>query len=141
MESQRIEGSCLCGGVRYVAQGPLDAVACCHCEQCRKASGAEFATNGTVEGASFRVTQGETLLAQWEVTPGHPRVFCGRCGSSLFKRLPDGKVRLRLGCVDTDLDARPLCRVFVAEKPSWSVIHDDLPRFERAPPRPGSKAP
>jgi hypothetical protein len=139
--SERIEGSCLCGGVRYAAEGPLHSVACCHCDQCRKASGAEFATNGTVAGAGFRVLEGELLLAEWEVTPGQPRVFCSRCGSPLFSRRPDGNIRLRLGCVDTPLDARPQYHVFVSEKPAWSEIHGALPQFDRTPPLGPRRAP
>jgi hypothetical protein len=122
--------------VRYEARGPLSAVARCHCDQCRKATGAEFATHGTVDGAAFELLDGDALLGQWEVTPGVPRVFCTRCGSPLFKRLADGNIRLRLGCVDTELTERPSVHVFVAEKPAWSEIHDDLPQLPYgAPPK------
>jgi hypothetical protein len=103
--------------------------------QCRKASGAEFATNGSVPADQFRILSGEELLRQYESSPGTHRVFCGRCGSPLFKR--DEKrpyqVRLRLGCLDSDLDQTPLMHVFVSEKPSWSEISDGLPRFDTRP--------
>jgi len=125
----------LCGGVAYEAEGPLRGVARCHCVQCRKASGAEFATNGSVAEEGFRVVKGSDLLAEFESSPGAFRVFCGRCGSPLFKR--DGRVpgvvRLRLGCVDSEIGERPVVHVFVSEKPAWSDITDDLPRLERAP--------
>lgn len=133
-----LRGSCLCGGVRYQAEGPLAAVARCHCDQCRKASGSEFASNGSVSEASFRVLEGEDLLEQFEWSPGEARVFCGRCGSPLFKRgasIP-GVVRLRLGCLDVEIDQKPALHVFVAEKPAWSDITDALPQFERAPGKP-----
>ncbi|MDA8870546.1 GFA family protein, partial [Rhizobiaceae bacterium] len=32
-------GSCLCGGISYVASGPLRELAACHCSQCRKQTG------------------------------------------------------------------------------------------------------
>jgi hypothetical protein len=130
-----IKGSCLCGGVKYEVEGPVTAMARCHCVQCRKASGAEFATNGNVLTEHFRIVLGEELLARYESSPGKSRVFCGRCGSPLFKRddtRPD-MLRLRLGCVDTDLDTTPLAHVFVGEKPSWSRISDDLPQFDTRP--------
>ena len=81
-----IKGSCLCGGVKYEAEGPVTVIARCHCVQCRKASGAEFATNGNVEEKGFRIVAGKELLASYESSPGKARVFCGRCGSPLFKR-------------------------------------------------------
>jgi hypothetical protein len=107
----------------------------CHCEQCRKASGAEFATNGSVDKATFRVVAGEDLLARWESSPGQRRVFCSRCGSPLFKEddaRPDS-VRLRLGGLDSEPKQKPQFHVFVSEKPAWSEITDDLPQFAARP--------
>ena len=133
-----ITGSCLCSGVRYEAEGPLTVVARCHCAQCRKASGAEFATNGNVPAATFRVVAGEELLRHYEWSPGEQRVFCGRCGSPLFKRSPARPdfIRLRLGSLDSDVEARPERHVFVSEKPAWSDITDPLPQHATAPGRP-----
>jgi hypothetical protein len=134
---QKLKGSCLCGGVRYEADGPLLNVARCHCTQCRKASGAEFATNGSVSAAAFRVVAGAELLSEYEWSAGQARTFCSRCGSPLFKRkkaLAGGDmVRLRLGCLDSENTQQPVCHVFVGEKPTWSSITDELPQFEAAP--------
>jgi hypothetical protein len=130
-----LTGSCLCAGVKYEAEGPLSVVARCHCVQCRKASGAEFATNGSVSRDGFRIVKGEELLARWESSPGNFRVFCGRCGSPLFKedKSRPFQVRLRLGCLDSDQPQAPILHVFVGEKPSWSTISDDLPQYPGRP--------
>jgi hypothetical protein len=130
-----LSGSCLCGGVKYEAEGPLSAVARCHCVQCRKASGAEFATNGSVAAKNFRISIGKELLGRYESSPGRFRVFCTRCGSPLYKEdahLPE-QVRLRLGCLDSANDQAPQLHVFVSEKPSWSDITDALPQFATWP--------
>lgn len=133
-----ITGSCLCSGVRYEAEGPVTHVGRCHCTQCRKASGAEFATNGNVPSATFRIVAGEELLRHFEWSPEEQRVFCGRCGSPLYKRSPrrPDHIRLRLGSLDTEIDARPQGHVFVSEKPAWSEITDGLPQHATAPGRP-----
>ena len=130
-----LKGSCLCGGVKYEAQGPITAIARCHCVQCRKASGAEFATNGNVAKAGFRIIVGTALLVEYESSPGNFRVFCGRCGSPLFKRKDSQSqtIRVRLGCLDTEIDERPLAHVFVGEKPAWSEICDALPQYATRP--------
>jgi hypothetical protein len=122
--------------VKYEAEGPVTLMTRCHCVQCRKASGAEFATNGNVLSDSFRIVTGETLLARYESSPGQFRVFCSRCGSPLFKRndRQPHVVRLRLGCLDTAIDERPRAHLFVREKPGWSDITDSIPQFETQPP-------
>ena len=130
-----LTGSCLCGGVKYEAVGSLIMMARCHCVQCRKASGAEFATNGSVATEHFRVVAGKELLARFESSPGQFRVFCSRCGSPMFKEDVNRpyQVRLRLGCLDSDLQQTPLLHVFVSEKPTWSEITDDLPQYATRP--------
>jgi hypothetical protein len=121
--------------VKYEADGPVMVMARCHCVQCRKASGAEFATNASVASESFRILAGEALLGRFESSPGQFRVFCGRCGSPLFKEDKNrpSQVRLRLGCLDSELDQIPLFHVFVSEKPSWSEITDALPQYATRP--------
>lgn len=135
-----LKGSCLCGGVRYEAEGPLMFMARCHCVQCRKASGAEFATNASVRADTFRVVCGADLLGSYAWSPGQERVFCSRCGSPLFKRAADkpDQVRIRLGGLDVEIEQRPLFHVFVAEKPDWSEIGDGLPCFDTLPAAPST---
>ena len=80
-------GSCLCGRVRYEAEGELTAMHHCHCSRCRKHSGAAFVTDGFVAASGFRWLSGEDALRSYRV-PGWTatRVFCGTCGSSLGGR-------------------------------------------------------
>jgi hypothetical protein len=130
-----LTGSCLCGGVKYQAEGPLIAMGRCHCVQCRKASGAEFATNGSVSAKTFKVLKGTELLGRYESSRGQFRVFCKGCGSPLYKEnthQPE-QVRLRLGCLDSDTEQTPQFHVFVSEMPRWSEITDALPQYATRP--------
>lgn len=125
-----LTGSCLCGGVRYEIRGKLGPSVHCHCGQCRKASGASFATNASARADEFRFVEGESLVGRWESSPGQFRHFCTRCGSPLIKRI-DSKpeeVRLRLGTLDADPETRPAAHIFVGSKAPWTVIRDDLPQ-------------
>lgn len=133
--SSPLLGSCLCGGVRYRVTGPLSLIARCHCDQCRKASGAEFATNATVAVADFEILSGQDLLREYAWRAGQARAFCGRCGSPILKRVGEAPehVRIRLGCLDGEIDQKPAGHVFVSEKPAWSEISDDLPQFDTLP--------
>ena len=48
-----LEEGCLCGHIRYRASGPPYAVNHCHCEQCRRYTGAIYATGLTYSGQNI----------------------------------------------------------------------------------------
>ncbi len=125
-----LKGSCLCGGVRYEISGKLSPAVHCHCSQCRKASGASFTTNASVAKDTFKFVSGETLVGEFESSPGQFRCFCTRCGSPLIKRnkaKPD-ELRLRMGALDTDPEVQVAAHIFVSSKAPWTNITDDLPQ-------------
>jgi hypothetical protein len=129
-----LEGSCLCGAVRYALRGPLGPIVCCHCGQCRKASGSAYAMNASVRAEHFAFTSGAELVERLESSPGRFRCFCRRCGSPIAKLAGDapGEVRIRLGTLDADPGARPIGRIFTAGAP-WTVPDDGLPRSPGTP--------
>jgi hypothetical protein len=129
-----LTGRCLCGAVGYEVAGTLGPIACCHCVECRRASGAAFATNANVKRAEHRFTQGAEAIVEYESSPGKVRAFCGKCGSPLYSRTakePD-VLRIRLGTLDQDPGGRPRLHVWTAEQAPWCPqLADDLPRIER----------
>jgi hypothetical protein len=102
---------------------------------CRKASGTAFSAYAEVDGASFRLTQGSELLAEFASSPQRRRCYCRRCGSQLLiRRLDDpATVVITLGTLDSDPGIRPARHVFVDSKASWHEIGDDLPCFHVYP--------
>ena len=110
----------------------------CYCVQCRKASGSECATNADAATGTFRLLSGKDLLREFESSPGQLRVFCGRCGSPLYKRYVDDpdRIRIRLGLLDDDFDETPGLQVFTSEKLRLTRIDESIPSYERSvPPR------
>lgn len=126
--------SCLCGGVAFAIDGALDRIQVCHCQQCRKAQGAPFATNIPVSTAAFRLLRGEELLQGFESSPRKQRVFCKRCGSPIFSKREDkpDTLRVRAGTIDGDLDTTPIAHFYTAHKANWWPLDDDLPTFPEA---------
>ncbi|MCX7148291.1 MAG: GFA family protein [Rhodocyclales bacterium] len=131
-----IEGSCLCGGIRYQYDGEIEEVSICHCSQCRKAQGSAFAAVSPIGSAGFKLVAGAELLKEFRATPGKARVFCANCGSPIYSAkddLPEVK-RLRLGTVDTPFVCDNIYHIFVGSKASWLDFNDTHPRFaERKP--------
>jgi hypothetical protein len=130
-------GGCLCGGVRYEVEGPLAPVQLCHCGQCRKAQGGAFGANVPVDGAAFRLIQGEDLLREYRASPLKRRVFCGTCGSPLFSQRDDtpGALRLRVGTLDGDGAGLEIgFHIQAASKAAWWPIDDDHPAYPEVGP-------
>ena len=57
-----LQGSCLCGGVRFEVTAPFLWANHCHCSRCRKHSGAFGGTQGRVPREGFRLLAGEELI-------------------------------------------------------------------------------
>lgn len=131
-----IHGSCLCRGVRYVIDGPLELAGHCHCSMCRKTHGAAFGTYADVNRSQFHWVEGESLLAQYESSPGNFRYFCSRCGSPLATTVATSadSIAITLGTLDDDPGIRPLAHVFVGSKAVWYEITDELVQFDELPP-------
>jgi hypothetical protein len=69
--SDQFEGSCLCGAVRFVATGQPESVAWCHCESCRKHSGAPVSVFVAFKRDAYVVNEGQ--ITKFNSSPGRWR--------------------------------------------------------------------
>ena len=67
--SERYEGGCLCGAVRFVGIGAPKGVFWCHCQSCRRHSGAPVSVFVGFELGAYTVTKGE--ITKIQVVPGY----------------------------------------------------------------------
>lgn len=129
------KGSCLCGAVEYEISGPLRQIVYCHCSRCRKANGSAFGAVALVSAPDFRIAKGEKSLRSYRNEAGVHRVFCGNCGSPIIGHRENAPeiVRLRIGTLDTPIEAKVSAHIFVGSKAEWYDIHDDAPQYEERP--------
>ncbi len=127
-----IEGGCFCGAVRYESTGKVLRFINCHCPDCRKLSGATFASIIAVESSGFKVVKGEEHLETFQSSPGKHRCFCRTCGSHVIARFDAGPEMLliRAGSVDGDPGVRPDAHIWVDHKAPWYDILDDVPQYK-----------
>lgn len=121
-------GRCLCGAVTFEADGDPLWVAHCHCQSCRRNTGAAVATFVGVLSERFRYTTGEPKV--FASSPGVRRSFCADCGTPLTyqaDRFP-GEVHIYVSTLDHPEDFPPQLHVFVSEAIPWLHLDDDLPR-------------
>lgn len=124
-----LEGSCLCGAVKYAIDCEPKPMAHCHCRTCRKAHGAAFSTVMSVPPDLFKWEKGEIDLVSYESSPGKTRLFCGRCGSQLIARRAD-RVIVRAGSIDTPIAERPKAHIWRSDAAPWYDPTDQLPEFD-----------
>lgn len=124
-----IQGSCLCGTLRYELDGPFTTMVNCHCSMCRKHHGAPFATVVEAPLTGFRWLVGEGVLRYYESSPGVQRPFCSACGSVAPRVLAEaGHVVVPAGTLEAVPGIRPQAHLFVESKASWHSISDSLPQ-------------
>jgi hypothetical protein len=120
------EGGCLCGAVRFKAEGEPVNVRICHCRTCQKAMGSPFHARALFVPAALHV-EGET--GHYPTSPGLHREFCKSCGTRLFSRRTNGTaVGVALACFDDRNAFAPTEHIWVSEKIAWVRIDDGLPQ-------------
>ena len=127
-----IEGSCLCGSVRYRIEGQPALMYHCHCDTCRAASGASYATNILVPTESL-VIEGRDVLSSFESSPRKRRYFCSRCGSPIYSHSESmpAMVSVRCGTLKTDPGLAPSYHAWVGSKAPWTTIADGLTHYDQ----------
>ena len=118
----------MCGKFRYVATGAPDTTLFCHCESCRKHTGAPV-----VALAGYRADQ-----IHWPA--GAPpryassahvlRAFCTDCGTPMTWE-GDGLIEILIATMDAPDAFAPRMHIHHGERLPWCEIADTLPRYRQ----------
>ncbi len=128
-----VQGSCLCGAVRYQVRAWAGPIAHCHCHSCRKAHAAAFASTARVARDDFAWLSGHDVLRAYESSPGKLRHFCGQCGSHLMAEwLKQPQVIVRVATLDDDPGLRPVAHIWASHDVPW-LQHEGLPQHAEKP--------
>jgi hypothetical protein len=112
-------GGCLCGAVRFVADGPPKWTSYCHCRSCRRQTGAPVSAYAGFRTASVRFEG--NMPTYYVSSPGVRRGFCATCGSTLTyegERWPN-EVHLHIGTFDDPSTLAPTGHAFADERVPW----------------------
>jgi len=115
----KLEGGCLCGAVRFIATGNPKGVFWCHCQSCRRHSGAPVSVFVALERDAYAVTKGE--ITKFTSSPGTTRGFCQACGSTLTcesVKLPT-ETHFHVGAFDDARRFEPSKHFFRDEQLPW----------------------
>lgn len=132
----RHTGGCLCGAVRYEAEGePLAAGYCC-CADCRKASGSGFIPFMGFASSAVRFS-GEMLQFRSPSFRGSEAVRnrCAACGSLVFGGIVgvDTSHTIYAGSLDEPDAFKPTMAIFTRDRPDWVILPEGLQAYETMP--------
>jgi hypothetical protein len=131
-----LQGSCLCGGIRFEVTEPFTVVSQCHCAFCKKISGGYGTVSGRARTEAIRIIEGHELLRSFTPEGGSAKTFCSVCGSNLFGGgWPEREsAPVRLSTLDSPFDRKPESHMFVRSVAAWEILPDDgLPRYDVRP--------
>jgi len=129
-----VEGSCLCGGIKYEIDFEEYIIVNCHCINCRKVTGAAHGTFIQIPGKHFRWLVGQELVSTYESSPGNHRAFCRICGSKVPQSRDWKKqVTVPAGSLDGDPHVSLEVNIYAASKAPWHSIDDSIPSFPEEP--------
>ena len=130
MNTPGLTGGCACGAVRYrLAAAPFDA-GYCHCETCRRSTGAPVVAFATVRIADFVVTSGAPRVRR--SSSFGERGFCQDCGTQLTMHVdhqPD-TIDFTIASLDEPARVIPEFHLFFGSHITWFDSDDDRPRYE-----------
>jgi hypothetical protein len=122
-------GRCLCGQLRFQAEGKPAWVAYCHCASCRRHTASPVACFVNFPLAAVSFTGARATFAS---SPGVTRSHCATCGTPIAYESTRraGEIDLYLNAFDEPAQFKPQLHVFAAERLPWFDTRDRLPRAQ-----------
>lgn len=132
--SEKHEGGCLCGAIRYSFEGDPLFAGNCHCSDCQKWHGAAYFPAMGIPEENFTL-EGELKFFDKPGDSGKnvSHGFCPNCGSSVLNR-PEFAPHLVILSAATLDDAslyQPMGDFFTDSAQHWDVMSDKTPKYPR----------
>jgi len=128
MTSNSVEGSCLCGAVKFTGTPSPKGTGVCHCKMCRVQSSGPFFAVRMVGGVALTESRG---LKWYDASDIGERGFCEECGSTLFwrsKSCAPGQWAVSAGTLPDDAIASIFEHIWSDDKPQYYDFADNAPR-------------
>jgi hypothetical protein len=130
--SDELNGSCLCGAIKFEVTPPVAGFRYCYCSRCRKASGSAHAANIFVPEKQFRWVSGEASVKRYDL-PGAQRFavwFCPECGTRVPHKIKTTEnMLIPAGLLEEAPEKRPESSIFWDSRADWYVSPEEIPKF------------
>jgi len=132
-----LTGGCLCGAVRYEADGDPAWTAICYCRDCQRTSGSGYVPVMGMARAQMRIT-GEMACFGAAAANGNvaTRHFCLTCGSLVLGGILDdmaGTISIYIGTLDDPSVFQPQIAIFTKHRLPWDCTVAGVTEFAAMP--------
>jgi hypothetical protein len=132
------DGSCLCGAVRYRLDARPQTMGACHCDACKKMSGATNLLVITAPREAFEHLRGDVQRYRRTAESGRQSdvVRCANCGTRLWHEpLSFPIVTVAAGTLDDPSWVVPAAHIWTEKASPAALMQDDAIKFTGQPPR------
>lgn len=137
LENQKTyRGGCLCGALRYQADGRPRNMGLCYCADCRKASGSGYIPFIGFPASAVHFTGKTAQFVSKALRGGEAvRNFCPKCGSLVFggRAGIDIEHTIYAGTLDDPSQFVPQLAIFTRDRAPWAMLPDGLTVYDRLP--------
>lgn len=132
-----LQGGCLCGKVRFKANGPPLRTLACHCTFCQKLTGSSFYAESLYERDAVEFNEGELTQFEHRSDGSGKKVyvhFCPTCGTTVgltFERWPDIRAISR-GCYDDPNGVEIASNIWTRSAQTGVALPSGIDCFEMA---------
>ena len=129
--TETTKGSCFCGSVQFEVTGDAPLQGYCHCEDCRRWSGAPVTSYALWQSDAVRITAGEDKLVTYTRSGQAHRKHCRECGGALMTELPAADMTDVYPHLLKDYDFVPQAHIWYGVRAI--DLDDGLPKFKDMP--------
>lgn len=132
--TEKLQGGCACGAVRYALESAPMFVHCCHCRDCQRQTGSAFVLNALIETAHVTVSGAGPARYEMPTDSGRPHgVYrCTRCGTAVWSEY-GGIAALRfvrVGTLDRPDALTPDVHIYTRSRLPWVALPAGVPAFD-----------
>jgi hypothetical protein len=131
--TDRLEGGCACGAVRYRLSAAPMFVHCCHCRDCQRQTGSALVLNALIETDRIAMLAGAPVPIRVPTDSGAPHDIyrCPACQTALWSDY-GGRPALRfvrVGTLDEPAAVTPDVHIYTRSKLPWIALPAGKPAF------------
>lgn len=126
-----LTGGCYCKAIRYQVSGRIFNATVCHCDMCRRTTGAPCVAWFSVASEDVVVLAGAP--ATFRSSDHATRTFCATCGTQLtfVDDATPGDTDITICSLDEPDAIAPQDHTFTRSQAGWLKLADGLPRYAR----------